>query len=209
MPGEAIRKLPKKMWTMFVFFGVPIWNKGVFEGQKSKLQEKSSCHNFYCLLMDEIMLQTMHYKRNVLWRGHRRTDLSRMSWDVASPTQSNLVCLIKPLIFVSKITKDLMDKNKAISGRISWTRFQGKTLEDLMDKVTRDLMDKVAKDLMDKVTKDLIDKVRAKPLESQELSRSTVHSPPIRHVCKYKDVRYWVYIAFVREDNWYLYDFPM
>jgi len=86
------------------------------------------------------------------------------------------------VIFVSKITKDLMDKNKAISGRISWTRFQGKTLEDLMDKVTRDLMDKVAKDLMDKVTKDLIDKVRAKPLESQELSRSTVHSPPIRHV---------------------------
>ena len=52
---------------MFVFFGVPIWNKGVFEGQKSKLQEKSSCHNFYCLLMDEIMLQTMHSKRNVLW----------------------------------------------------------------------------------------------------------------------------------------------
>ena len=44
-----------------------------------------------------------------------------MSWDIASPTQGNLVCLIKPLIFVSKITKDLMDKNKAISGRISWT----------------------------------------------------------------------------------------
>ena len=67
MPGEAIRKLPKKMWTIFVFFGVLSWNKGVFEGQKSELQEKSSCHNFYCLLMDEIMLQTMHYKRNVLW----------------------------------------------------------------------------------------------------------------------------------------------
>ena len=83
-----------------------------------------------------------------------------------------------------------MDKNKAISGRISWTRFQGKILEDLMDKVTKDLMDKVTKDPMEKVTKDLMDKVRAKPLESQELSRSTVHSPPIRHVCKCKDVRY-------------------
>ena len=75
------------------------------------------------------------------------------------------------MIFVSKITKDLMDKNKAISGRISWTRFQGEILEDLMDKVTKDLMDKVTKDLMDKVTKDLMDKVtkdlmdkvRAKP----------------------------------------------
>ena len=104
---------------------------------------------------------------------------------------------------------DLMDKNKAISEWILWTIFQGKILEDLrdkvtknlMDKVTKNLMDNVTKNLMDKVTKDLMDKVRAKPLESRELSRSTVHSPPTRHVCKYKDFRYWVYIAFVCEDN--------
>ena len=96
---------------------------------------------------------------------------------------------------------DLMDKNKAISEWILWTIFQGKILEDLRDKVTKNLMDNVTKNLMDKVTKDLMDKVRAKPLESQELSRSTVHSPPTRHVCKYKDFRYWVYIAFVCEDN--------
>ena len=79
-----------------------------------------------------------------------------------------------------------------------------KVTEDLMDKVRKDLMDKVTKDPMDKVTKDLMDKVRAKPLESRELSRSTVHSPPTRHVCKYKAVRYWVFIAFVREDNTFM-----
>ena len=79
-----------------------------------------------------------------------------------------------------------------------------KVTKDLMEKVTKDLMDKVTRNLMDKVTKDLMDKVRAKPLESRELSRSTVHSPPTRHVCKYKAVRFWVYIAFVREDNTFM-----
>ena len=93
MQGEAIRKLSKKMWTMFVFFGVLIWNKGVFEGQKSKLQEKSSCHNFYCLLMDEIMLQTMHSKRKVLWmEGSQQNGLV---YAVQSNAMQSRVLLLK------------------------------------------------------------------------------------------------------------------
>ena len=82
----------KNVDNVCVFWSAKL-NKGVFEGQKSKLQEKSSCHNFYCLLMDEIMLQTMHSKRKVLWmEGSQQNGLV---YAVQSNAMQSRVLLLK------------------------------------------------------------------------------------------------------------------